>query len=469
MDHIISKLYELIKNTTNLVEFEERAQILMYNFFSSLMGRMFSELNQVIVAQRRADDWKVETTDSRSVQFMFGTVTFDHTLMRDKKGKAVYPLDEWIGLRDRQRYSPLVELKVAEMASESTYRQVARTLKEWTPVSLSHQTVGNMVKTVGKAQAEMDQEMVKELDEAASLPEGKKVDFFYAEADGVFVRGLQKKQSMEVHHAIMYEGWEKNGKRVSLKEPTVIMTTQSTDAFWDETQAMASSRYTLEDAQVVTNSDGGPGYTVERFQAAFSQSNKPILNQLDDYHISQGFNRAFGSAGNAYKDAGRKALKEHDLEGFKLQLDTYESTLEDDKQMEKINVFRSYILNNWERIYDWRDIVTDSPRDARKLGAMESNQRHVSFRMKKRGMHWSNDGAEAMVKIKQGMLNNTLRNAYLKCNERSTRKQRDVKKAVRVAQLLRQPTQPSIGVKQGSVALYAAHSTAIGNLFKILQ
>ncbi|WP_188725782.1 UPF0236 family transposase-like protein, partial [Lentibacillus populi] len=172
MDHIISKLYELIKNTTNLVEFEERAQILMYNFFSSLVGRMFSELNQVIVAQRRADDWKVETTDSRSVQFMFGTVTFDHTLMWDKKGKAVYPLDEWIGLRDRQRYSPLVELKVAEMASESTYRQVARTLKEWTPVSLSHQTVGNMVKTVGKAQAEMDQEMVKELDEAASLPEG---------------------------------------------------------------------------------------------------------------------------------------------------------------------------------------------------------------------------------------------------------------------------------------------------------
>lgn len=469
LENIISKLYELIKNTTNLVEMEERAHIMMYELFASLMGRVFSELNDAIVKQRVEENWKVEVTDSRSIQFMFGAVTFDHTLMKNKKGDTVYPLDEWIGLRKRQRYSPLVELKVAEMASESTYREVAHTLKEWTPVSLSHQTVGNMVKVVGKAQAKADEEMVRELAEAAALPEGKKVDFLYAESDGVFVRGLQRKQSMEVYHAIMYEGWKKNGKRVSLKEPTVIMTTKSIDAFWEEVQTMAANRYTLENTQVITNSDGGPGYTAERFQTAFSQSNKPVLNQLDAYHISQGFNRAFGSRSNTYKEAAKKALKEHDKDAFRLQLDTYESTLEDDKQIEKVNVFRKYILNNWERIYDWREIVTDSPKDARKLGAMESNQRHVSYRMKKRGMHWSKDGGEAMVKIKQGMLNNTLRDAYLKNNERSARKQRDVKKAVKVAQLLRQPTQPSIGAKQGSIALYAARSTATGNLFKTLQ
>ncbi|MDY0394660.1 hypothetical protein RWE15_09610 [Virgibacillus halophilus] len=74
-----------------------------------------------------------------------------------------------------------------------------------------------------------------------------------------------------------------------------------------------------------------------------------------------------------------------------------------------------------------------------------------------------------MVKIKQGMLNNTLRRAYLNVNDRSARKQRDVKKAVRVAQFLRQPTLPSIGAQQGSIALYTAHSTATGNLVKALQ
>ncbi|MFS0614213.1 hypothetical protein [Lederbergia ruris] len=44
---------------------------------------------------------------------------------------------------------------------------------------------------------------------------------------------------------------------------------------------------------------------------------------------------------------------------------------------------------------------------------MESHQRHISFRMKKRGMHWSAQGAEAKVKVKQGVLNLTLEKAYL--------------------------------------------------------
>src|SRR5690606_36436228 len=90
--------------------------------------------------------------------------------------------------------------------------------------------------------------------------------------------------------------------------------------------------------------------------------------------------------------------------------------------------FRTYIQNNWDRIFDWREKVENPPADARSLGAMESNQRHISFRMKKRGMHWSAEGGEAMVKVKQGILNQTLRTVYLKHLRRSERKERDVKK-----------------------------------------
>jgi hypothetical protein len=72
-------------------------------------------------------------------------------------------------------------------------------------------------------------EMVVELEEAACLPKGKELTFLYAEADGVFVRATEKKKSHEVRHAIIYEGWNKNGKRVSLQNPSVIMTTKSTD------------------------------------------------------------------------------------------------------------------------------------------------------------------------------------------------------------------------------------------------
>uniref|UniRef100_UPI000376FA0E ISLre2 family transposase n=1 Tax=Heyndrickxia acidiproducens TaxID=1121084 RepID=UPI000376FA0E len=275
--------------------------------------------------------------------------------------------------------------------------------------------------------------------------------------------------SMEVHHAILYEGWEINGKRVSLRQPKVMMTTKPIQTFWDEVQATAANTYSLEKARVITNSDGGPGYTPERFQTAFSQSEFPTLNQLDAYHVAQAVVRTFGGGKSEVKEQIRKAIKTHDLGQFTLYLDTYESTLTDEKSFKKVKDFRSYIQKNWERIFDWRDKVENTPDDARGLGAMESNQRHISFRMKKWGMHWSKKGAEAMVKIKQGILNRTLREAYLKHRTRSVRKQRELKQAIRISQLLKQPVRPSIGVKHGSVSLFTSTSSAIGNLSKILR
>lgn len=73
------------------------------------------------------------------------------------------------------------------------------------------------------------------------------------------------------------------------------------------------------------------------------------------------------------------------------------------------------------------------------------------------------------MKVKQGIANNTLKEVYLASQHRSHRKQREVKKTVRMSEFLRQPIRPSIGVKQGSISLYSAHSSAIGRLFKILN
>jgi len=469
MERIITRIYEILKETNNLIEFEEQVQLLMYDTFSSLVGEVFSKLNKVIKEQKQAENWKVERNDSKGIQFIFGDVQFRRTLMYDDKGNPRYPLDEWLGLRKRQRQSPLVEVKVAELASKSDYRESARILKEWTAVEMSHTTVGSIVRRVGKAQAEADERKVQELEDSAELPEGKKVDFLYTEADGVFVRDLKRKKHIEVSHAIMYEGWDKNGKRVSLRNPKVIMTTKVTDDFWNEVQALAVHEYSLENTQVVSNSDGGSAYSAEKFRQAFSQSSFSLLHQLDAYHIEQDINRTFGYKKNKWKEKIRKALKEHNLDDFKLILDTYESKLEDEKKIEKVGKFRTYILNHWDYITDWHERIDDPPEGARGLGVMESHQRRISFRMKKRGMHWSKEGAEAMVKIKQGIENNTLREVYLASQKRSHRKQREVKRTVRMSEFLRQPTRPSIGAKQGSISLYTAHSSAIGRLFKAIS
>ncbi len=56
------------------------------------------------------------------------------------------------------------------------------------------------------------------------------------------------------------------------------MSTQSIDTFWKEVQTIAVNEYSLEETQVVSNSDGGPGYSVERFREAFSQPVHSVLH-----------------------------------------------------------------------------------------------------------------------------------------------------------------------------------------------
>src|SRR5699024_12297175 len=107
--------------------------------------------------QKQEEKWKVERNDGKSIQFIFGNVRFNRTLMYDDQNNPRYPLDEWLGLRKRQKQSPLVEIKVAESASKSDYREVERTIKEWTAVDISHSTVGASVRRESKAEAEEEE------------------------------------------------------------------------------------------------------------------------------------------------------------------------------------------------------------------------------------------------------------------------------------------------------------------------
>ncbi|WP_195276189.1 UPF0236 family transposase-like protein, partial [Heyndrickxia coagulans] len=126
---IISIIAGLLKDTKSLIEFEEQLKLLMQKAFTQWVGEVFEELDKTIKQKKLEEGWEYCRSDNRSVQFLFGSVTFKRSLMRDKRGNSHYPLDECLGLVPHRRYSPLVELKVAELASENTYREVANILK----------------------------------------------------------------------------------------------------------------------------------------------------------------------------------------------------------------------------------------------------------------------------------------------------------------------------------------------------
>ncbi|MBY6273108.1 MAG: ISLre2 family transposase, partial [Bacillaceae bacterium] len=76
MDKIISKIYEILKDSANLMEAEENLSQLMHRFFADALGKVLSQLNETIKKQKQGEGWKVERNDQRSIQFLFGTVTF---------------------------------------------------------------------------------------------------------------------------------------------------------------------------------------------------------------------------------------------------------------------------------------------------------------------------------------------------------------------------------------------------------
>ena len=122
MEKIISRIYELIKETDNLIEFEERLHLYMDDLAAELLGEVFTRIGQAIKENKQSVHWKVERDDQKTILFSFGPVTFKRTLMYDENSEARYPLDEWLGIKKYQRRNPFVNVKVVEMARESINR-----------------------------------------------------------------------------------------------------------------------------------------------------------------------------------------------------------------------------------------------------------------------------------------------------------------------------------------------------------
>src|SRR5690625_7667682 len=121
----------------------------MYETFTVIDSETFNHLNKVMKDKARYKQFLVERNDSRTIQFSLRAVTYQRTLFKDvHDNKSIYLLDKWLGFSTYQRYSLSVAVRVAELASESKYRESARILREWRSVSMSHTTVGKTLQRV---------------------------------------------------------------------------------------------------------------------------------------------------------------------------------------------------------------------------------------------------------------------------------------------------------------------------------
>ena len=145
------------------------------------------EIYDAEMARQYAGKQEVLRIDQRTVLCMFGTVTFSRRLVRREGGKPFYPLDNILGLSPYQRYSPLLLYSVTKVVAGSVYRAAAEAVNTLTPLDISHQTVGRMVRMVGDKYAQYE--------EAHSNPAFsgdkplEKPKYLFIEGDGVLMKG----------------------------------------------------------------------------------------------------------------------------------------------------------------------------------------------------------------------------------------------------------------------------------------
>lgn len=56
MDLIVARIYKILKETGNLIEFEKQIQLLMHETFTKLVGDVFNQINPIIKKQKQDEN-----------------------------------------------------------------------------------------------------------------------------------------------------------------------------------------------------------------------------------------------------------------------------------------------------------------------------------------------------------------------------------------------------------------------------
>ena len=114
-------------------------------------------------------------------------------------------------------------------------------------------------------------------------------------------------------------------------------------------------------------------------------------------------------------------------------------------------------------------------KDIHLIGSVESSHRAFTYRMKKQGKSWTEQGAKAMISLIEARMNGELQASLNTILEQLTVLPRVAQTSllqemhIRTGEFLRKaPTKPSIGAVQGIIPINTATSRPMGQLFKAI-
>jgi len=350
---------------------------------------------------------------TRYIQTRIGEIRYRRTKYKDKSGKPRYLLDEALKIGKNQRMSLKISQIFGTLASVEAYRGVAEQISRLLGITYSHEAIRQNVIKEGKKieeQEEKELEKVKSLD--YRLP-GEIPDILYTEADATYIRKQNKgknkdkkrKRHFEVKIGLNYTGkvsryktGEKKSKK--LKDKSIYAGIKPNRKKFLENLSYISERdYGL--SAVRKSYFGGDGDTwIRRGQKDYFPGAEYLLCL---YHLFERLRGAFPERKEKQYDIKVLLEKNKVSEALEEIQKTFDET-EDEKERELISEYYVYVKNNRDGIE--ASIRIKMNEEEHSAGAVESNiDKTIAHRFKKRGMSWSEDGASALLKIRQIIFN----------------------------------------------------------------
>lgn len=446
---IVTKISEILKSSRHLSEMEEAITSLMRTMTSDLLSERLEALDMELIQPYLSEGWEIDRIEKRQLTFTFGTVVFKRRRLRKSGEKSFLPLDKALGLESREQFSPGFKEKISELATGMTFRKASETVELLTDISLSHQTVHRLTQAVAEKIAQtpvLEPEVLR------------KPSVLYIEGDGVWVGCQEKGKHLEFKRGFIHEGISRNGSRGRLITPVYFGTFGTSHDLFQMISDYLAEHYDLRETLIIANSDGGSGYESSKFEAILGRHRR-FEYCLDSYHVMRqitgklGFNKSLQSA-------VRQAVKAYDFDLVTFLLDTEESGLEDEKELERLESLRSYLVRHWPAIspLSERDLGVWSG-----VGVCESGHRFYTNRMKRQGRNWRQEGAENMAILLTALRNQDFKERY-RASHQEVLFSPDIK--VHMRRILKKAEHVTHTIPQATIALNGATSTPIGQLKK---
>lgn len=374
-----SKLRELLARH-NAKSFEEYIQ----NYDESMIPVM------------KAQGYQCIHVIERTVAFTFGEYTFRRR--RWKKGKNwVVPVDEMLGLQKNVRFSWEFMYQVANLSTIMPYDKVVRVIEMTKGICITKPTVVKAVKLCEKL---LKERATYRFYEESQQPEKKKADIIYIEGDGVMVKARKQdedNQRFDLAHFIVHTGSRKvSQQRSELINKKEFISMNNRLARSQVIDYLYNTFEITEKTILITNSDGGHGYTPYVFkEIAKALHIKRHEHFWDAYHVNQLIKSYFKSYSEQLVEEALQAVYHHQKGHLQSVFDTTEGLLTSD---EEVTIFEN-TKRRLFRFFQYTKPATLRGIQQVSLGVMETQHRKITYRMKRRGMYWSDWGAETMSQM----------------------------------------------------------------------